>query len=82
MSTYKTIQIAGWLSDREIGQGKTAIWTGSEIWETGEINGPYWDDSEIESQLKAAQFYVDKRVKENGWAITPKAVVDVFEINE
>lgn len=82
MPTVKSIQIAGWLSDREVAKGKTAVWTGSEIWETCEVDGPYWADEEIEEQLKAAQAYTDRAVAENNWAITPKAIVDVFEYEE
>lgn len=76
---FKTIEIGGWLSDREIGKGQTAIWTGSEIWESTEINGPYWDDAEIATQLQAAQAYADRLVAENNWVITPKAFVNEYE---
>jgi len=78
--TVKSIRIAGWLSDREIGQGKTALWTGKDIQEVLEI-GPnfYWEDDEVEAQLKAAQEYADKMVAQNNWYIEPKAFIDVFE---
>lgn len=81
---FKTIEIAGWLSDREVGKGKTAIWTGSEIQESCEINGPYWDDAEIQVQLQAAQTYADAKVAENNWVITPQAFVNEYncEIDE
>ena len=78
--TVKTIEIFGWLSEREEGRGKTAIWTGSKIEETCEVNGPYWTDEEIDAELEAAQIAADQMVAQNGWLISPVARICPFEI--
>lgn len=76
----KTIEIAGWLSDREVSQGKTALWTGSEIDESCEINeGYYFNDQQIDAELVKAQEYADRLVAQNNWTINPRAFVGTYE---
>lgn len=78
--TLKTIEIAGWLSDKEMSKGQTALWTGSEIDESCEIHeGHYFTDEQLETELIKAQEYANRLVKENNWTITPRAFIGVYE---
>jgi len=77
----KTIEFFGWLSSREMAQGKTAIWTGSDIYETCEVDGPYWAAEEIGTQLIAAQQYVDKVIGEKGYLISVTAQICTYNID-
>jgi len=83
--TKNTIEIFGWLSDRQIAKGQTALWTGRGIDETCEIHdGYYFEDSELEHEIAEAQKYADDVIAQNGWPITVKvsAVAHKFETDE
>lgn len=78
--TLKTIEIAGWLSDKEVAQGKTAIWTGKDIDESCEIHeGHYFTDEQLETELIRAQEHADALVKEYNWNLRPRAFVATYE---
>ena len=83
--TVKTIEIAGYLSEKESSKGKTALWfDGIEEVLDYVVDDYSFTDEEIESELVKAQEYLDAKVKENDWVITPKAYINVheFEIEE
>ncbi len=78
--TVKTIEIAGYLSETEVSKGKTALWfNGIEEVLNYDVDDYSFTDEEIENELEKAQEYLDAKVKENNWVITPKAYINVHE---
>lgn len=79
---FKTIEIDGYLSEKEVAQGKTAIWTenGIETILDYNIDDYCIDDSKIDIEIVRAQSFLDSEVQKNGWIITPIARVVIHQL--
>lgn len=83
--TVKTIEISGYLSEKESSGGKTALWfNGIEEVLNYVVDDYSFTDEDIERELVKAQSHLDNKATENNWVITPKAYINVheFEIEE